>query len=103
MWDWDKSNLVIAMVSACPAFLPFASNKFYCAFLLEDHCQSHVVLVLLSILIPLEGHVIHFVSECSILQSQCLVCGLAFSFIYAAAFTEHLLCVKCYVLLCIPQ
>ena len=55
MWDWDKSNLVIALVSACPAFLPFASNKLYCAFLLEDHCQCHVVLVLVSILIPLGG------------------------------------------------
>ena len=45
MWDWDKSNLVIARVSACPAFLLITSSKLYPAFLLENHCQPHGVMV----------------------------------------------------------
>ena len=69
MWDWDKSNLVIARVSACPAFLLLTSGKLYPAFLLENHCQPHGVMVVVSVLIPL-GRTCHsFSSEYPLLQS----------------------------------
>lgn len=69
MWDWDKSHLVIARVSACHAFLLVAFGKLYPAFLLENHWQPHGVVVVVSVLIPL-GRTCHsFSSEYPLLQS----------------------------------